>query len=134
MVYATKSHMDTDDVTLPQSCVCAHRCRLCTLPSLCSERAPTTLMCEFTIPADKVVCENRVKSAQEPSFHSRACGRVPRTRTQSPLSLLSLRFILLSYCSPLSSSPQQQTLFLHLFSDTHNSSIILGPGGSKSAS
>ena len=44
MVYATKLHMDTDNVLLPQSYSCVHRCWLCTLPSLCSGKAPTTFL------------------------------------------------------------------------------------------
>ena len=41
-VYATKLRMDTDYVTLPQSCMCAHRCWLCTTAFPCSGRTPTT--------------------------------------------------------------------------------------------
>ena len=37
-----KLHMDTDYVIQPQSGTYTHRYRLCTLPSLCSGRAPTT--------------------------------------------------------------------------------------------
>ena len=34
------AHRSTDYIILPQSCACAHRCQLHTLPSLCSGRAP----------------------------------------------------------------------------------------------
>ena len=42
MVYVTKLHVYTNYVLLPQSCAHAHRCWLCSLPSLCSGRALTT--------------------------------------------------------------------------------------------
>lgn len=61
-------------------------------------------------------------------FHSPPCDRVPMCqRTASSLPSF-LHSILLSYAYLLSSSPQQQVIFLHLPSDARNGGIIQAPG------
>ena len=75
MVYATKLHMDTDYVTVPQSCASMQRCWwLCPLPSLCSGRAPTAPW-HMEVPRLGVKLEQQRGIWNTSAIYSAACGK-----------------------------------------------------------